>query len=604
MRLTQVIIVNFRAYREATSIPIDPNITGITGRNDAGKSSVLEALDIFFDGGEVSLDKDDFNVFDRGHPIEISCLFDELPDSIVVDETNHTTLSDEFLLTSDGRLHVLKRYKSPTSVAVCLLAHHPTADGYSDLHSLKITDLRKRAKELGVDESTVEDARTSAGWRKAIWARAPDLKLATCELEIGKFAKESKAMQDKLFSYFPLFALFQSDRESKDNDPYAKNPLQQAVKQAQQEFRQEIDDLQAKIQERVVDRARATIDKLRDMDPLLADKLFPRFKTPPKWTFDFSLDGDDDIPVNKRGSGVRRLILLNFFRAEAERRVADRNAPSVIYAIEEPETSQHPNNQELLIRSLKKLGGREKCQIIVTTHVPALAGLLPVEGLRLLEQSPNGVEANFGSDDVLDKISQSLGVIPEKGVTRAKALILVEGPSDVVFLRHAAQALKNAGHLPSTLEERSIFPVAVGGCGTLKHWVTKRIADQFNIPWGVLLDSDLGTPEESHNRQTAADISSKGKKVYLTRRREAENYIHPDVVRPHLKSNALLGYSDTDDAKEIIARAVMKRKEMVLETFWPMMSPQQIRQVEQYTDANGEQRFEITEMLRDFLTLV
>ncbi|MHB8392242.1 MAG: AAA family ATPase [Acidobacteriaceae bacterium] len=32
-----------------------------------------------------------------------------------------------------------------------------------------------------------------------------------------------------------------------------------------------------------------------------------------------TLTGDDQIPINKRGSGVRRLVLLSFFRAEAER---------------------------------------------------------------------------------------------------------------------------------------------------------------------------------------------------------------------------------------------------------------------------------------------
>ena len=46
-----------------------------------------------------------------------------------------------------------------------------------------------------------------------------------------------------------------------------------------------------------------------------------------KWVDVFksvSIAGDEDIPINKRGSGIKRLILLNFFRAEAERRRAER----------------------------------------------------------------------------------------------------------------------------------------------------------------------------------------------------------------------------------------------------------------------------------------
>ena len=116
------------------------------------------------------------------------------------------------------------------------------------------------------------------------------------------------------------------------------------------------------------------------MDTSLASQLLPRFKKTPTWTFEFALDGEDGIPINKRGSGVRRLILLNFFRAESERKVANKNAPSVIYAFEEPETSQHPSNQEMLIRALVEVGAKGNCQVLVTTHVPALAGLLPVSG--------------------------------------------------------------------------------------------------------------------------------------------------------------------------------------------------------------------------------
>ena len=50
MRLKKVGIKNFRGFKNETTIPIDPDITGITGRNDVGKSSVLEVLDIFFEG--------------------------------------------------------------------------------------------------------------------------------------------------------------------------------------------------------------------------------------------------------------------------------------------------------------------------------------------------------------------------------------------------------------------------------------------------------------------------------------------------------------------------------------------------------------------------
>lgn len=115
-----------------------------------------------------------------------------------------------------------------------------------------------------------------------------------------------------------------------------------------------ISALEQEIQDSVLDVDERTLDKLREMAPELANELTTRFKEKPKWTFNFTLDGENGIPINKRGSGARRLILLNFFRAEAEKAVSGTQR-SVIYAIEEPETSQHPNYQIMLMKALLSL---------------------------------------------------------------------------------------------------------------------------------------------------------------------------------------------------------------------------------------------------------
>lgn len=605
MKLKEIGVKNFRGYKEEKRVPIDADVTGITGRNDVGKSTILEALDIFFPGGETIIDKDDFNVLEPESSVEIRCIFDGLPAEIVIDESNKTTLAEEHLLNAKGDLEILKRYKrSSKEPSIYIVAEHPTKDKTDDLHKLKLPDLKERAQAMGVTIEEGADARKSASWRAAIWTKAGDLAKQEREIEIGNFATDSKKIQDKLFLQLPLFALFKSDRESKDNDPQAKNPLQNAVTQAKAELRAEIEKIQDEIQKRVLDRAQKTLEKLMEMDPSLASQLVPRFKKAPTWTFDFSLDGEDDIPINKRGSGVRRLILLNFFRAEAERKVSDNEAPSVIYAFEEPETSQHPSNQEMLVRALIQLGRRDNCQVLLTTHVPALAGLLPVEGLRFIEKKEGQPVIRFGTEDVLSDIADSLGVLPDPNASGAKGLLLVEGPGDVVFVRHAALKLKEGGHIPLTPEEKGILPVIIGGCGNLKHWRTKKLADQFGIPWATLLDSDLGTPEERRNRDSVAELHNLGKKAYITRKREPENYILPEVVTPFVKVGGVVAYSDDDDAKKIIGAATFKSQTDVLEKFWLLMTVEQIRRAETYVDDKGVERFELTEFLNDLLTMV
>jgi len=46
MKLKSIYLKNFRAFAGETTIQVD-NLTAFIGRNDAGKSTILEALDIF-----------------------------------------------------------------------------------------------------------------------------------------------------------------------------------------------------------------------------------------------------------------------------------------------------------------------------------------------------------------------------------------------------------------------------------------------------------------------------------------------------------------------------------------------------------------------------
>lgn len=97
MRLKTVKLVNFRGYRDVV-VPIDEAMTGIVGRNDYGKSTILEALDIFFEAGGVKVDKSDMNCFalaSGDEHFEIACEFDELPPTLVLDTNVETTLEEK-----------------------------------------------------------------------------------------------------------------------------------------------------------------------------------------------------------------------------------------------------------------------------------------------------------------------------------------------------------------------------------------------------------------------------------------------------------------------------------------------------------------------------
>ncbi len=609
MHLKSVKLTHFRGYRATTVIPIDEAMTGIVGRNDYGKSTILEALAIFFESGDVKADKSDMNCFslaEGAEQFEIACEFDGLPEALVLDENAETSLAQEYLLNAEGALEIVKTFKASTTgkpERTAIRCQHPADEALAGLLSLKMADLKKLGVQLGVAER-VADQRVAFQWRQAIRAAAGPIVCQETLLDVSKgLSTDSKSIWEKIEAQLPTFALFKADRESSDGDAEAKNPLQQAVKEAQAALQSEISALEQQIEASVLDVAARTLDKLREMAPELANELTPRFKEKPKWSFSFTLDGENGIPINKRGSGVRRLILLNFFRAEAEK-AAVGSQRNVIYAIEEPETSQHPNYQMMLMKALLELPTQPNRQIIVTTHVPALAGLMPIDGIRYVTKDENGIPfVKMPDNDVLKEAAESLGVLPETGMERAKAVVLVEGKSDVTFLRHTSNTLKASGHLESSLEDAGIVPILIGGCGSVKHWVTLNLADDLGLPWCVFLDSDIGgTPEQVASiAKRRQEVEGSGKAFYSTRKREIENYLCPDMI--DTRTGVRVNFTDTCDAKKIIGKAVGIKGDDLIDKLWPHMTAEQVLQRSMYQEGT-EQRSELKELVENLLALV
>ncbi|CDL87448.1 AAA family ATPase [Xenorhabdus cabanillasii] len=606
MRLKTIKLTNFRGYRNTTEIPVDAAMTGIVGRNDFGKSTILEALAIFFEVDGIKADKHDMNCFsmEGGEThFEISCEFDDLPSFILIDEQVETTLAAEHLLNSQGNFEIVKTFKATTTGKpdkTYIRCQHPMDEPLKSLLGMKISELKLVGKDI---EQNVEDKRIASLWRQAIRDAASPYECTEILLDVDKgLGTETKSIWGKILEQLPTFALFKVDRESSDGDSEAKNPLQQAVKDAQAALQVKISALEKEIQNGVLDVAERTLDKLREMAPELANELTPRFKEKPKWTFNFTLDGENGIPINKRGSGVRRLILLNFFRAEAEKTVAGTQR-NVIYAIEEPETSQHPNYQIMLMKALLSLANQPNRQIILTTHVPALAGLIPCDGVRYVTKDENGRPVVKTSNDaVLREATESLGVLPETGMERAKGIVLVEGKSDVTFLRHAGKCLKESGKLPVSLEDVNIVPILIGGCGSVKHWVTLNLANDLGLPWCVFLDSDSGgDPAQVLSIQKRQkEVEEAGKKFFATRKREIENYLCPDLIKD--ETGIQVVFTDNCDAKKIIGKATGIKPNDVLDKFWPLMTAEKIIKCSTYNDGENN-RIEIIEVLEGIISL-
>jgi len=392
MKIKTIKIKNFRSYKDEVEIEFG-DLTAFVGKNDIGKSTVLEALDIFFNDGKgiIKLDKEDINkqaLAAGDTETVITVCFEELPTKIVIDSTNETTLENEYLLNSNGQLEIIKKYTNAGKEKVFVKANHPTGNNCADLLQKKNTELQKIIKENSI---TCSNQTINAVMRTAIWQHFT-IELDLSEIEIDVTKGDTKSIWDKLQTYLPLYTLFQSDRKNSDGDSEVQDPLKEAVKQILNDpaLKTKFDEIADEVKTKLQDVATRTLAKVQEMNPEIASSLNPVIPETNslKWNDVFksvSITGDEDIPINKRGSGVKRLILLNFFRAEAERRKIEENIPSIIYAIEEPETSQHTEHQKKLIKAFLELSKIANTQVIITTHSGTLVKELEFQHLRLVK---------------------------------------------------------------------------------------------------------------------------------------------------------------------------------------------------------------------------
>lgn len=549
MKLEKMILENFRSYKEKIEIQFD-ELTTIIGRNDIGKSTILEALEIFFNNETVKIDKNDICLLGEEKVAKITCIFKDFSSEILIDSSRKTNLEKEYLLNENKKIEIIHKYdcnKSSVKPEIFIHANSPQNPKIKDLILKKSPELKSIYRDLEVDENV--DLRVNSEIRQAIYRKVENLQFSLQEIPLKNDIKD---IWESLKKELPMFVLFQSDRSSSDGDSEVQDPMKLAIKEALDEVSDELEIIKEKVKLKAEKVAKKTIEKLEEMNSELAKSLIPRFKEEPKWNnlFKLSLEDDNNIPINKRGSGVRRLILLNFFRAQAEKLQEETHKRNIIYAIEEPETSQHPNNQKMLVKSLIEISGNENCQVLLTTHVPELAKMINVKNLRYITIKDNKKVILSETTDIYEEIANELGILPDK---RIKLLICVEGPNDVNFLTNISKniSLEDATFKDITkIKEIAIIPL---GGGTLEQWVNQRYLKDLDIPEFHLYDNDVKKYQKSVDN---VNQRKDGSFAMLMKKREMENYIPVHLINNFFGIN-ISKIEDEDDVPNLIMDEIM-----------------------------------------------
>ena len=550
MKLTKFTVINFRAYQGETEVSVS-DMTGLIGRNDIGKTSILDALGIFFGHKLCKYEATDKCVYSHENDdVTITCEFDILPEELVLDATSTTSLQKEYLVTQEGTLSISRFFKKGKGAGAYVInCIHPTARDAKGILLKKNDELKAIAERLGCE---AKDSRSNVSLREVIYESIGDLKLKSQAVALSK--EDGKAILEQLQKHLPHFALFRADRPSTDEEAEVQDPMKVAISQAIEDISPQLRDVENQVKDRALTVANSTLSHLSDLDPELAMSLTPDFKTDPKWEgiFKLSLSGDDNIPINKRGSGVRRLVLISFFKAEAERIKREYQDRGVIYAIEEPETSQHPDKQKLLVEAFSEMADKDGCQIVITTHVPALAEQLPIESIRhIFRNSIGDIEVNLEQEDVYKLIAKDLGVLPD---SRVQVIVCVEGPNDIAFLKNLSSILLSEGcSVPDFENDPRIVLIPLGG-DTLRDWVNGHYLKNLGKPEIHIYDRDDKSPPHYQTTCDAVNARTDGSLAFITGKREAENYIHPDAILEAL--NIQVSFTDTCDVPTIVGAAL------------------------------------------------
>ena len=113
-----------------------------------------------------------------------------------------------------------------------------------------------------------------------------------------------------------------------------------------------------------------------------------------------------------------------------------------------------------------------------------------------------------------------------------------------LIIQQIKKLLKEAKEIKEMFSENGINVISTGGCDNLKYWVTKKLVQQFNLPWAIFLDSDKKNKNDiSKNTKFVDKISSEGILAFCTRKREIENYLHSELLKNEFKKQYGINFS-------------------------------------------------------------
>lgn len=559
MKLTQLRIQNFRSCRNVFLEVGDMH--ALVGANNAGKSSVLRALDFLFNPSTKSLNEETFWNKDVSLEIRVEALFTGLSDKekealagcLKADGTFHMARSAKMVAkgenadADDGeeKITIGQHYKQPI----------PSPEWLQDskINGKNITEWWKEKGQLVIDGVSFANSWPAESKKPGV----EDWKEKAKQFVVANAAKipmedawidNPKGYANVLKATLPFFILVPAVRdvaeESKGtkSSPFGKLlfAILDAVAEAKKKKIELILSELSKQMNRQGGAKRVPLiaDTETQLNKLLGDffagcDLEIEFQTPtlevllsaPKLFID---DGFRNSVENK-GHGLQRAVIFTILRRYAEFMTStpEGKRRSLILGVEEPELYMHPQAQRTIRRVFRKIvEGND--QIVFSTHSSLLVDVAYFDEIIRLESRVEmaGAKKVTQSEAWQLPISKMIGDI-EARIPKLKGKVTPESMRDLYS--HAYNPRRNEGFFASKIilveglteeyslpiyadviadcafDPQNISVVECGGKGAMDRLY--RVFNELHIPCYLLLDYDTGNADK--------DIIAKSKELLV-----------------------------------------------------------------------------------------
>ena len=538
-------IVHIKNFRSCKDVKIEfGSMHSLVGANNAGKSSILRALDFFFNPSSSKVDDETFWNRDTTLTIWVEIIFSNLTESEKGKLSGYLQPDDTFHVARSAKIHATtedpdRASSDESKVAIsqhfCKLM--PTLDWLNStkINGSSIDEWWRKKEELVINGNSFSDfvggSRPNVtGWKQK--AEEFTQQYLTPDDYHESWSDNPSGYAGVLKAVLPLFILVPAVRDVTDEAKVTKtNPLGRllhaVIESVTDEQRDILDKSLKEMQKKLnrgsgTDRLPAIVETEERLNSVLKEymncDLEIEFQTP---TLDvvlttpkiFADDGFRNVVENK-GHGLQRAIIFSIIRCYSELITGkgEQKKRTMIFAVEEPELYMHPQAQRTIRRVFKNISENSD-QVIYSTHSSLLLDvsdfdqIIRVESLVTQTNGKKLVQTRVWqlpiASMIKDVSNRHPGATPTEHSIRelyanayhplraegffAQKIILVEGPTEQYSIPIYAEA---AGY---QLDNLNIGIVDCGGKGQMDRLY--RIFNELGISCYMLFDYDKDNPD-------------------------------------------------------------------------------------------------------------